>query len=423
MKRLLILLLMLCLPLNSASALSPEQKRLMQSGVGFFNVERECVEGPVSDPGDTPCVCPVGVSTTLSGDDNMEIIYNYMTGQKGLTSVQAAGFMGNIEHESAYNPKAVEGGTWGGQKWGGDSDTIPPPVGNEGQPGYGLVQWTSPGRKDGLQKISDSDTKRRPVYDIGLQLDYIWQELESSAYRSRALEPLKAAQDIETATRVIQQNYEVGTNYEARLKNAKKVYELFKNKPASSGVLASSQPSGSCSGISGPGQDSRYVDGFLVYSQYDPAWKDKPYSSSTIGESGCGPSAMAMIITALTGQSVKPPETADYAAKEGLYVPGAGSKWTIGPVLAQQWGLKSQHIGANTAKIAATLQAGGLVIAGGQGAKPFTSGGHILVIRAVTADGKFKVGDSGHSDTSDKLWDPQQLISIMADGSVYAITK
>ncbi len=54
---------------------------------------------------------------------------------------------------------------------------------------------------------------------------------------------------------------------------------------------------------------------------------------------------------------------------------------------------------------------------------PFTANGHFIVIRAVTAEGKFKVGDPGHSDTSDKDWDPQQLINNMRDGSVYAITK
>ena len=422
MKKLFIILTILLMPINSTAALDPEQRRVIESGAQFFNVERDCVNGPVTDENDTPCVCKVGVDTTLSGNDNMEIIYNYMTGTRGLTLEQAAGFMGNIQHESTFNPKAVEGGEWGGRQWGGESDTIPPTVGPQGQPGYGLVQWTSPDRKKGLQQMSDSDPKRRPVHDIGLQLDYMWSELEGG-WKARALDPLRQAKDVPTATKIIQDNYEVGSNYGARLRNAEKIYNIFKDKTPSTGVPSSTQPSGSCSSISGPGQDSKYVDGFLVYSQYDPAWKDKPYASSTIGESGCGPSAMAMIITALTGGSVKPPETADYAARQGLYEPGAGSKWTIGPVLAKNWGLKSQFIGADVARISATLKAGGLVIAAGQGPKPFTSGGHMIVIRAVTADGKFKIGDSGHSDTSDQLWDARQLVSNMADGSVHAITK
>jgi hypothetical protein len=106
-----------------------------------------------------------------------------------------------------------------------------------------------------------------------------------------------------------------------------------------------------------------------------------------------------------------------------LYVSGEGSSWSIGPVLAKHWGLKAQAIGADGAKIAATLQAGGLVITAGQGAKPFTSGGHFIVIRGLTADGKWKVGDSGHNDTSDKEWEPSQLLASMAGGSVYAISK
>jgi len=171
----------------------------------------------------------------------------------------------------------------------------------------------------------------------------------------------------------------------------------------------------------GNGQDTQFIDGFTVYNQYDREWEDKPFSSSTIGKSGCAPAAMAMIITALTGEKVLPPEVATYASS--MYVPGVGSKWVISPFVAAKYGLKSSPIEASVAKISEAIVGGALVIAPGQGAKPFTSGGHFIVIRAVTADGKWRVGDSGHSDTSNKNWDPAKLVTQMRDGGVYAITK
>ncbi len=178
----------------------------------------------------------------------------------------------------------------------------------------------------------------------------------------------------------------------------------------------------SCSDTTaGNGQDSQYIDGFTVYDQYDPDWRDKPFGSSTIGPSGCGPSAMAMIVTALTGKPVTPPEVATVA--KSMYVPGSGSSWNIGPFVAAHYGLKSTPVEANVAKISEVLVKGGLVVAPGQGAVPYTDGGHFIVIRAVTADGKWRIGDSGHRDTSNKNWDPAKLVTQMRDGGVYAITK
>jgi lysophospholipase L1-like esterase len=186
--------------------------------------------------------------------------------------------------------------------------------------------------------------------------------------------------------------------------------------------VATSGLDNSCSGETvGAGQDTKFIDGFAIYDQYDPDWGSLPYSSSTISRSGCGPAAMAMIVTALTGKTVLPPEVATKAAS--MYVPGAGSSWQIGPFVASLYGLKSAPVEADVAKISQVLINGGLVIAPGQGAKPFTSGGHFIVIRAVTADGKWRVGDSGHTDTSDKNWDPATLVAMMRDGGVYAITK
>jgi hypothetical protein len=135
---------------------------------------------------------------------------------------------------------------------------------------------------------------------------------------------------------------------------------------------------------------------------------------------------MAMIITTLTGQNVTPDVAARYADQQGLYT-SKGSKWTIGPVLAEHWGLKSRLVGDNKAAISSALQSGSLVIVSGRGALPFTPVGHFIVIRGVAADGKWLIGDSGHSDTSTKEWSPDVILSGIqtngSGGSVYAISK
>ena len=48
----------------------------------------------------------------------------------------------------------------------------------------------------------------------------------------------------------------------------------------------------------------------VSYLQTDPRWKNKDYSakgeSTTIGASGCGPTAAAMLIETLTGKTFTP---------------------------------------------------------------------------------------------------------------------
>ena len=48
----------------------------------------------------------------------------------------------------------------------------------------------------------------------------------------------------------------------------------------------------------------------VSYLQTDPRWKSKPYrvkgESATIGGSGCGPTAAAMIIETMTGKKYTP---------------------------------------------------------------------------------------------------------------------
>jgi len=201
--------------------------------------------------------------------------------------------------------------------------------------------------------------------------------------------------------------------------------DFVASKLTTAQITANSSESALCgdSGTVGNGQDTQYIDGFTVYKQTDPAWSSSPYGVSTVGKSGCGPSAMAMIVTALTGDKVTPPDVATVAASQ--YVPGAGSAWTIGPFVAGHYGLRSEGVGANVAKITEALLAGGLVIAPGDGADPFTKGGHFIVIRGVTASGKWKIGDSkgNGAETSQKEWDPQTLANQMHSGGVYAIYK
>lgn len=362
--------------------------------------------GALDESSATACgVCRVDVGGEgLVGNDNIQKAYNYfVSAPRSFTPAQAAGIVGNFAYESGgVNPRSQQIG---------------------GGPGRGIAQWEIGGRWDVLLNFARDNGNLDPL-DLATQLKFVWHEMSNIAPWSDAIPAVKATNTPENAAVAFEAAYERAgvPALEPRKERAREIFERY-GGGESGGVVTTPGNGQDCDSVTGPGQDTQYIDGFTVYSQNDPAWANKPYGSSTIGPSGCGPSAMAMIITALTGRRVTPDVVAKYAGDRGQYIPGAGSAWTLPAVTAPNWGLKAQAIGANIAKINATLQAGGLVITSGQGPKPFTSGGHYIVIRALTADGKWKVGDSAHNDTSDKEWDPQQLLASMNDGSVYAVTK
>jgi hypothetical protein len=365
----------------------------------------EYVDARAKEP-TAACTATGSGNVNLVGGDNVQKSYNFFVDSaRGLSPAQAAGIVGNLMLESTQkgiviNPNALNASNH-----------------------YGIAQWDT-GRTAAMKKFVPDSWQT-----LEGQLGYLWHEVTDPKNAQvsvfHTLDDLKSTNTPEAAAASWEKTFERsgGSGLSKRKSNAKSVFDKY------GGSATASTPNGTSSGdpsCTTSGSDTKFVDGFTIYSQYDPAWKDTPYPPTTIGEGGCGPSAMAMIITNLTGNKVTPVDTSNYAASQGLHESG-GSKHNIGKVLAEHWGLKSELIGSDLSKINQALNAGGLVIAAGKGALPFSTGGHFIVIRGVTSDGKWKVGDSGHNNTSDKEWDPQQIISEInvnnGSGSVYAIYK
>ncbi len=127
------------------------------------------------------CACSGPI---LAGGSVEEQVWNFLVKDMGLTAIQAAGAMGNIQRESAnFNVTAV----------------------NPSSGAYGLIQWYA-GRKTALQQYAAS--QKKDVSDLGIQLAYMKIELEG-AYKDDVLTPLKAATTLEQATRVWLEHYEI----------------------------------------------------------------------------------------------------------------------------------------------------------------------------------------------------------------------
>jgi hypothetical protein len=343
----------------------------------------------------------------VTGDDNAEKIFRFLTGttfsgfnNKPFNAIQAAGALGNFFQESGFNPAAIEG---------------------NGE-GHGLAQW-SYGRKTALFNLANAEGQKWS--DLTLQFKMIRKELNASYGKSLISANFVDVKTPKDASYIFQKVYEsAGTPNQANRDNAaESYYKKFKDLAPGNGITDDST-GGSCSG--GANGSAFTDDGFVIYNQFDPQWGSKAYGSSTIAASGCGPSSMAMIITALTGKKITPIETVAFANTKGLYIPGQGSSWDVAPVLAEHWGLHAKNITKSVAAINKVLQSGGLVITSGSGSTPFTSGGHYITIRGVTSDGKWKLGDSNGQKgiaNSKKDWDPQAVLVNANADNVVAITK
>jgi hypothetical protein len=117
--------------------------------------------------------CTTSSEPVLAGADNKAKAYNYFV-DKGLDEIQASAIVGNLIAESSLNTSADQ------------------PNGA----GMGIAQWGNPGRWNTLEQFAAD--QGRDKFSLGLQLDFIWHELQGGY--AKVLDNLKKQTTIEDAT-------------------------------------------------------------------------------------------------------------------------------------------------------------------------------------------------------------------------------
>lgn len=167
--------------------------------------------------------------------------------------------------------------------------------------------------------------------------------------------------------------------------------------------------------IISPSELLNYVPLFI---QTDQRWKNIPYGrSGTIGSSGCGPSAMSMVITALGAYNsnidlngdgiIDPYEAATWSIKNGYRAEGAGTYWSYFKAIGSQVGLEVREVGKSQIEAQAVLDAltGGQLVIASMGPGVFTKGGHYIVLTGIDKEGKIMVRDSNSVSRSNTTYD------------------
>lgn len=141
---------------------------------------------------------------------------------------------------------------------------------------------------------------------------------------------------------------------------------------------------------------------FVNYFQGD--YQQSYGYGTTIANAGCGPTSMAMVATYLTGEKHDPVEVANWSLSRGYHIKDNGTAWAFFPAISQAYGLDCEQTGVSSSKIKDSLSNGKMIIMN-VGPGTFTRGGHYIVLKGLTSDGKVIVADPASRQRTDKAYD------------------
>jgi hypothetical protein len=154
--------------------------------------------------------------------------------------------------------------------------------------------------------------------------------------------------------------------------------------------------------IGGRGVEPETVNGYDYYSQNDSNWKNQAYVSkesndgATMGDSGCGPTAMSMVVSQSMNSGVDPTSMAKLASNAG-FRDNTGTNADFIDYAGDTYGLAHQdQLNPSAKDIKNQLQNGQAVILNGVSENsngPYTDAGHYVVAVGLDSSGRVLVND------------------------------
>lgn len=160
----------------------------------------------------------------------------------------------------------------------------------------------------------------------------------------------------------------------------------------------------------------------VYFNQLEEPWASLPYASSTVANSGCGPTSMAIVISTLTGKNVTPEMTKSFAEDNGEYVQGQGTSHSFIGNAAAHWGLTCERVGKDRMDdVVQALKEGKMVV---EICEAYTitggSSGHFIVLTGVTNDGYITIADCASRERTGKVYSVETIKSYGRDLSAGA---
>ena len=286
----LLLALMLAMP--GLSETLPAGEEAVPGEVEEFELDAPDT-APEADPESTVKVAPMPTLEPGSinyPDDKVNFegeIWVILTRRWGLTDFQAAGLMSSIFAESSFCP-------YNAQNRDGVDNRRNYRFSTGDGVGFGLCQWTSPGRKDALRRYAKEHGDANLVWDFDIQMGYMFEEMDVRA--------LKAAQTLYDATEWAVLRYErpnqayenswPGRRYDIALQifrnHTGKAYE----EPESTFAVRAEDGSDAAEGMILSEEGALTVTGNYYWRLEKPVWLEvtcpELYQPEEWGECTCG---------------------------------------------------------------------------------------------------------------------------------------
>ena len=146
------------------------------------------------------------------------------------------------------------------------------------------------------------------------------------------------------------------------------------------------------------------------FLQWDERWGYETYGSDFLAVTGCGPTCLSMVTCGLTGSKEwNPLAVAQFSEKEGYYVPGEGTSWSLMTEGAQTLGLTAENIPVTEETIRTTLQSGTPMICS-MYPGDFTYTGHFIVLTGIDENGSITVNDPNSPANTQKHWPMSEIL-------------
>jgi hypothetical protein len=131
---------------------------------------------------------------------------------------------------------------------------------------------------------------------------------------------------------------------------------------------------------------------FRFYSQQDERWARRPFAAGDMSSSGCGPTALAMVVASLGRPWIDPWDVARRFREDSSYY---GTIWTGAKSMpmdvGRHYGLHPRWVRRNMKEVKNALRRGALVVGIFQPGR-FTDIGHFLVLHSIH-DGAIELAD------------------------------
>ena len=147
-----------------------------------------------------------------------------------------------------------------------------------------------------------------------------------------------------------------------------------------------------------------------LFLQWDERWGYTLYGDGWIGDSGCGPTALSMVVCGLTGTTNwNPKEVASFAMENGWYIDGVGTSWSLMTDGAEQLGVHGMNIEITEDVILDQLTQGHPCICSMRPGD-FTKGGHFIVLTGIDENGQVIINDPNSPYNSEIHWDMDRIL-------------